>query len=395
MADTGSEMAESTTKYMAGIARYLLERHFLWRGGRDLEGERPRQAKEEEGSVQIDVRCPADGFDERVREVLDAMGRAHVRVSPTVDEGLSTLVLSMPAKDAERAQRALERLHASKRSGFSLADVRGLQLVEAVTGRRTRGADTFETTPAPNAQNVHVESTVTFADHPAEPERDRAQAEAYARGMRELGFEASARTVAGAERGETGRRAQGTESVVDVSYPAPDLDDFAVASLVVLHEVGALEGLDGEDPYAADAAAYERDRERLMASAEGRRTGYGPVTVGAAMAAGTAIRDHAVPTPYETKAKAFTDARTAVRRGYTAPDRHDAAPGAKGTMTVEEYDRLPARERARLDPRQIPEGAFGRQGIREVASQAVFAAAALNADREPARTHPAIGERVS
>jgi hypothetical protein len=53
------------------------------------------------------------------------------------------------------------------------------------------------------------------------------------------------------------------------------------------------------------------------------------------------------------------------------------------------------RERARLDPSQIPEGAFGRQGIREVANQAVFAAAALNADREPARTHPTIGERVS
>ena len=132
-----------------------------------------------------------------------------------------------------------------------------------------------------------------------------------------------------------------------------------------------------------------------MASAEGRRTGYGPATVGTAMAVGTAIRDHAVPTPYETKAGILPDARTAVRRGYAAPDRLDAAPGAKGTMTVEEYDSLPARERARLDPRQIPEGAFGRQGIREVASQAVFAAAALNADREPARTHPAIGERVS
>ena len=312
MTDTGSEMAETATRYMAGIACHLLERHFLLRGGRNLEGERPHRAKEEEGSVQIDVRGP--------------------------------------------------------------------QLVDAAAGRRTLGADTFEAKPAagsqpsPKAQDLSVElSAVTFANHPAEPERDREQAEAYARGMRELGFEASARTVATTGRGEAGRRARGTECVVVVGYPACDHGDFAVASLVVLHEVGALEGLEGGDPYLRDVAAYERDRERLMASAEGRRAdlgnGHGPATVG------------------------VTAAGTAGRKGHVEPAR-DATPGAK-VMTLEEYDRLPVRERARLDPRQIPEGAFGRQGIREVASQAVSAAAVLNAHREPARTHPAIGERVS
>ena len=312
MADTGSEMAEITTRYMAGIACHLLERHFLLRGGRNLEGERPHRAKEE-GNVAIDVR--------------------------------------------------------------------GSKLAEAAAGRRTLGADAFEVTPAagsqpsPKAQGASVElSAVTFANHPAEPERDREQAEAYARGMRELGFEASARTVATTERGGTSGRAQGTESVVVVGYPVCDHGDFAVASLVVLHEVGALEGLEGGDPYLRDVAAYERDRERLMASAEGRRAdlgnGHGPATVG------------------------VTAAGTAGRKGHVEPAR-DATPGAKGTMTLEEYDSLPARERARLDPRLIPEGAFGRQGIRETAAQAVSAAAVLNAHREPARTHPAIGERVS
>ena len=64
-------------------------------------------------------------------------------------------------------------------------------------------------------------------------------------------------------------------------------------------------------------------------------------------------------------------------------------------MTLEEYDSLPVRERAKVEAKDVPEGAFGRQGIREAASEATDAAAALNADREPARTHPAIGERVS
>ena len=64
------------------------------------------------------------------------------------------------------------------------------QLVEAATGRRTRGANTFAATPAPEARATPTpeagrvaSSTVTFANHPADPERDRGHAEAYARGM--------------------------------------------------------------------------------------------------------------------------------------------------------------------------------------------------------------------
>ena len=324
MADTGSEMAEIATREAVGVAIRLLERHFLW-SGRDHEAS--HQPGAEEGNVTIDVRCP-------------------------------------PAGDAERAQRALERLHASGRSGFSLEDVTSLQLVEAVTGRRTRGANTFDATPAPEARATPTpeagrvaSSTVTFANHPADPERDRGHAEAYARGMREMGFDAEARTVTSV-RGGDGRYARPRGSVVAVSYPASDRDDFALASLVVLHEVGALEDLAGEDPYLTDVAAYERDRGRLMASAEGRRAGH--------------------------EQNVATD--------VVRP--RDRAVRDRGAMTLDEYISLPVRERAKVDPRDIPEGAFGRQGVREAAGAAVTAAAALAAAGELARSHPQIGERV-
>ena len=401
MADTGSEMAESTTKDTTDLARYLLERHFLWRGGRDQEDERQRQANQEEGSVSIDVHCPTDGFDERAHEVLEAMERAHVRAGATVDESRSTLVLSIPASDVERAQRALERLNASEKSGFTLADVTDLQPVEAVRDRRALGTDVFDTTLLPKAQPVAEPvkyTTITFANHPTDPARDRAHAEAYTRGMREMGFDANARPIPTAERDENDRYVAGTESVVAVrvGYPVRDRDDFALASLVVLHEVGALEGLGQEDPYLRDAAIFERDRERLMASSARRRAEGGIDLVGAtvaAVAADMAVRDHGVPTLRETLADTQPIAATTERKGHIEPAR-DLTGGAKA-MTVEEYDRLPVRERAKIDACDIPDGAFGRQGIRETAAQAVVAAAVLNVDREPARTHPAIGERVN
>ena len=365
MADTGSEMAEIATREAVGVAVRLLERHFLW-SGRDHEAS--HQPGAEEGNVTIDVRCP-------------------------------------PAGDAERAQRALERLHASGRSGFSLEDVTGPQLVEAATGRRTRGTNTFDATPAPEARATPTpeagrvaSSTVTFANHPADPERDRGHAEAYARGMREMGFDAEARTVTSV-RGGDGRYARPRGSVVAVSYPARDRDDFALASLVVLHEVGALGDLGREDPYLSDVAAYERDRERLMASADSRRTRFGQ-DVGAVADAhvegerGPARGDHVVS---EAARNPRTTDHTSVageNRGRGGKASGDPTPRAK-EMTLEEYDSLPVRERAKVEAKDVPEGAFGRQGIREAASEATAAAAALAADREPARTHPAIGERIS
>ena len=350
MADTGSEVAEGTTRGTTSTIARLLERRFLWEKRSDPHNHRTQG---NEDDVELSVRCPEKDFDKRAQEVLEAFDRADVRTSVSIDDARHELVVSVSRDDLEKAQRALERLHASGRSDFTIGDVDGLEDIEVAVGRRTLGrtgeVDGTRSADAPDDAAVES-STLTFANHPDDPEADARHAEAYAKGMRDLGFDAEAREITGARaRGDGVERTR--SHVVGVSYLVSDREEFVLASTVTLHDIGALADFGAEDPYENDSKALDRDREWLVGQSQLREERYEKNDAGA-----------------------------------DEPTTHE--------LTADEYGRMPARDRAKVAPERVPKESFGSQSAKEVAREQQAAASAINATREPARSHPSIGERV-
>jgi hypothetical protein len=195
-------------------------------------------------------------------------------------------------------------------------------------------------------------STLVFANHPEEAELDAGHAEAYAKGMRELGFDADAREVTSARTGDDGAIERTRRHVVAVSYLETDREDFVLANAVTLHDVGVLEDFGAEDPYVDDERSYAQDHERLVGQAQARRERF-------------------------ERNQAGVEEKQAPRE-----------------LSLKDYEAMPVRIRAKVDPRDVPREAYGSQSVRDAAREARDAASALNADREPSRTHPSIGERV-
>lgn len=410
MADTGTELAEGTTRGTTGAIARMLERRFLWN--------RPHADKPLTGEddIAIKVRCPREGVDKRAEEVLEALERTKVSAGCTIDDRTAAITLRVPRGEAADAQRALERLHASKRSDFTLDDVIGLDHLEEATGRRTLGRAKDEPTRPKVAEGeaMPIESSVlTFANHPDDPPLDEAEAKAYAEGMRELGFDAAHCPTRQCERTADGLKTTGVRHVVDVSYLDSDREQFVLASTVTLHRIGALAAFGADDPYLGDAASLDRDYEWLFAQAATRlddfeknldvlraSEGASERKEGARQDLGGAKRDgHTADEriPDESVGREEGEAQASRETEETqGPAKAEGAggPSRDDGLTVEEYERMSARERARVDPKHIPDEAFGKQGVREVAREQTAAAAALNAGKEPVRTHPSIGERV-
>lgn len=385
MADTGSEVAEGTTRSTTGIMIRMLERYFLW------EHHKAHHYKADD-DIAIEVRCPKDDFDRRANEVIQAIERSGAKSTFRIDDERSTLVVNIPHADIDRVQRALERLHADRRSGFSLADVTGLALIEEATGRRTLGRareKLNERVTIADASPVES-STITFANHPEDPKVDERHAEAYAKRMRDLGFDATNRTIDDAHVDASQPSTRTRRQVVVVSYLERDRDDFVTASAVALHAIGALADFRADDPYEHDETLLQRDIDRLEAKADNRRAEFErnnnlatQPNARDAQQASSQKRDQEPAQPTPTKDE--------------TPDRatEDAPAQGQGDakLTAEQYRSMPARERAKIDLKDIPEDAFGSQSFHEAAREQSAAAAALSADREPVKAHPSIGER--
>lgn len=406
MADTGTELAEGTTRGTTGAIARMLERRFLWN--------RPHADKPLTGEddIAIKVRCPREGVDKRAEEVLEALERMDVSADCTIDDRMAAITLRVPRGEAADAQRALERLHASKRSDFTLDDVIGLDRLEEASGRRTLGRAKEEParSDAVGGEAIPIESSVlTFANHPDDPPLDETEAKAYAEGMRELGFDAAHCPTRQCERTADGLKTTGVRHVVDVSYLDSDREQFVLASTVTLHRIGALAAFGADDPYLDDAASLDRDYEWLFAQAATRLDDFeknldvlraSKRTEGTRQDLGGEKRDgHTADEriPDESVGREEGEAQASQETEETqGPAKAEGAggPSRDDGLTVEEHERMPARERARVDPKHIPDEAFGKQSVREVVREQTAAAAVLNAGKEPVRTHPSIGERV-
>lgn len=354
MADTGSDVAEGATRDATGAMARVLERQLMMRlaaqaaapAARDVEGT----------AIEVRVGCPEgadlDGRAERVFEALEHMGAS---VPALIDDSAREVALVVAPEQAYRTLRALELLSTSTRCDLTMADVGNVGALEALAGRRAIGRSPEIATAPARPESMPVESVaLTFANHVGDHGADARDAAAYASRMVALGFDAAFREVDLARRGASGGVARERASVVGVSYLASGRDDFLAASGVALHEIGIAAE---PDPYAKDPAALAAMRDRLAASADERRAAF-----------------------------------EANRRASAHAPAVGAARGER-TLTAEEYASLPALERAMIDPSRIPEGAFGRQRVRDVAREQAEVARLGRAPRSPERPHPSIGER--
>ncbi len=351
MADTGSEIADGATRSAAGMLERMLERELTMRlTGHGAATDRGGTSSGiPQDNVEIGVRCPEGDIDARAEELLEALEGRGVRAACAIDDGLSAARLSFATRQGEAVLRALERLSASRKSSFSMADVTNLGVLEATVGRRALGLE-HDKGRGFTRKPESVESvSLTFANHPKNPTLDEREARGYAARMGELGFDASHRTIEKVTRDGDGTLRRSPEQVVGVSYLTTARDDFLVASGVALHEIGAITR---DDPFADDEASLAKERDRLLATADERRDAFG-------------------------------------RNGEqsSAKTQHDRE------LTTEEYHAMPPREQAKVDPARIPDSAFGRDRCADVAREQTTAAGALSRQAEPTRTHPSIGGR--
>lgn len=312
-----------------------------------------------------------------------------------------------------------------------LDDAIGLDRLEEATDRRTLGR-----TKDGSSERVHTEgeaipiesSVLTFANHPEDPSLDETESKAYADGMRELGFDAAHCPMRQYERTTDGLKATGTRHVVDVSYLDTDREEFVLASTVTLHRIGALAAFGAEDPYIDDEASFRRDYEWLDAQAATRLDQFerNLATIREADKAEAHANDERHASRAETTARmddaTIADEASEATLGNDGPfadgdakpveeQERSASPDVAGQdgpqgpsetppvdehkLTADEYEQMPARERAKVDAKHIPEESFGRQGLQDAMREQASAASVLNASKEPVLTHPSIAERVS
>lgn len=379
MADTGSEIAEGTTRSATGVMGRILERELMMRmtSPRDTSTPEPQEIPSD---IEIGVRCPEDDLDARAEEILEALERGHVDAACAIDDERSTIVLAVHPSQGDATLRALERLSASKRSGFAIDDVIGVENLEAVVGRRALGRDVEARAKDADVQGTveSVESVaLTFARHPDDPSIDATQAAEYARRMGQFGFDTSHRSIDAVKRDVDGSLTRTRTHVVGVSYLASERDSFVMASGVALHEAGAA-GKD--DPYAWDHDAYYAARDEALAGAGTRREAFAR---NRAIAAG----ERQDP---DTRDVAPVEAKDAESTGPSA--QADETPD-EAELTVEEYEAMPPREQAKVDPDRIPDDAFGKYRVSGVAREQSAVADAMAERTTPDRSHPSIGGR--
>ena len=188
------------------------------------------------------VHAPTNRQFKGTGRILEALERGKVKASLALDDAGSTISLGVSPTQGDAALRALERLSASGRSGFSIDDVTNVGVLEAVAGRRALGVTHADDHPRPtngrgNAEPV--ESIVlTFDNHPEDPSIDASQAAAYARRMAELGFDTSHRPIDTVRRGTDGKLERTHAHVAGVSYLERERESFLDASAVAIHELG-------------------------------------------------------------------------------------------------------------------------------------------------------------
>ena len=347
MADTGSEVAEEGTRFAVGVTTRLLEHHFMWKRMQSrhqkevdkLQGEieqlkasqAPGQAldvTESNRPVSLTVHTMPAETSAVSHELSYMLDRATSSVSIHADPERDVVTVVVPEHGAAQALDALEELDATEGTTFSLASLDGLPALRAAAGRdaHSRGQDLTSKAHI-DAQEVET-STLTFANHPKEPDIDLAHAKAYARGMRALGFDTKAGLV-------------DNTPTVAITYPTSARDDFVRASAVCLHDADALKDLTKEDPFATDPEFLKSELERLTRT----RTGH-------------SIDTH---TPTEPQAR------------------------PQEALTAEQYLALSARDRSHISPERVPEGAYGKLRV----ADATAAARSATRDRslEPTRTH--------
>ena len=397
MSDTGQEMAADTARMLPHVAERMLEHHFMLRRMERAYSTRQEVTRTDAPMVPDGYACtitvsPAngDGLDLRAHEVLDALERTGAAFAFHVDDGKKQISVSIRDTSLDAAQRALERLQADTRSGFTLSEVRGLDALEAATGHRTlspwaRGkalatgrAETPEAGPLPagpppdrhrraatrDGQTAEAQPdaadatavddggglthvTLTFANHPHADYLDRRHAREYAEGMRQRGFDAY-----------LGESAVGRH-VVAVSYPTGDEQAFLSDSADVLGRIGALAELLADEP----APPVGHDRERAA----------GEPTHDAADARG---HEAHAPDPAHTARDAHQGPGGTDRDGTR--QAREAARGAAGPVSdAEGYLSLGASKRASIPPAQIPDAAFGSMSLAETMAASQVAADAL------------------
>lgn len=363
MADTGSEIAEGTSRDTQGIVSRMLERQFLMRG-KTTPANAGKGATTPQGAtnIEIGVRCPEGDVDARANELLRSLERMDVRATCTIEGTPPTITLGVRPDERYQALRALELLSTDRRSSFSINDIDNVEALEAIAGRRalgrSRADDAAATAASARSSAEPIESVaLTFSNHPDDPTVDAREAREYASRMRELGFDAAHRPVTCVRRDVDGSLRRQEAEVVGVSYLTGQRDDFLTASGIALHEVGVTVT---DDPYSHDRAAYVEGRDRLQASADKRKDAF---ERNRELASGATSRQN--------------KAKTKVA----------------GRPTAEEYLAMPPREQARIAPEDVPKAAFGSQTLATAAREQTAAARALGEGRSPSRTHPSIGER--
>lgn len=382
MADTGSEIAESGTRDATGIFTRLLERELMMRFTKlaSTVG-KTAEAGEAPTNIEVGVRCPEGDLDARAEEILEALERDDVRATCAIDDASSSIHLAVSPTQGEAMLRAFERLSASSRSGFAIDDVTNVELLETIVGRRALGTTHRVTPTIPSATRGEAEPVesvaLTFANHPEEPSLDESQAAAYARRMAELGFDTSHRPIDTVRRDADGRLQRAHAHIVGVSYLTRERDSFLAASAVSIHELGIPTR---EDPFASDRSAFEAALGRLLASAEARREAF--------------AHNHALaadaPRPmdaHERTAYATREAKSAEQAANPTTD------DGERELSAEEYEAMPPRERAKVDPNRIPDAAFGGYRASDVAREQTEVASAMREHATPARSQPDIGGR--
>lgn len=361
MADTGSEIAEGTSRDTQGIVSRMLERQFLMRG-KTTQADVDKGVATPQGAtdIEIGVRCPEGDADARANELLRSLERMGVRTTCSIEGTPPSIALGIRPDQGYQALRALELLSTDRRSSFSIDDVDNVGALETIAGRRALGRSRTDDAigTGTHASAEPVESVaITFSNHPDDPTADAREAHEYASRMRELGFDATHRPVTRVQRDVDGSLQRQETEVVGISYLTHQRDDFLTASGIALHEVGVAVT---DDPYSHDHAAYVVARDRLQASADNRRDTF---ERNRDLASGTATRGN------EAKAQ------------------------VSGHPTAEEYLAMSPREQARIAPEEVPKAAFGSQTLATAAREQTTAAHALGEGRSPSRTHPSIGER--
>ena len=160
-----------------------------------------------------------------------------------------------------------------------------------------------------------------------------------------------------------------------VTYLTRERDSFLTASAVAIHELGIPTR---EDRFANHHEMLEATISQLLESAEARREVFARNRTLATNTPVTVIASNASPQTIQVE---------------KAHEEIDATEGGERELTVDEYEAMPPREQAKVDPNRIPDAAFGGYRASDVAREQTEVASAMREHATPARNQPDIGGR--